>query len=944
MVYAMSTSTFWRKDNERLQSQVEQLEAIVSRSDAELRLLELHRVYMATNPAVDMATLCLTALTRHLKPGLFFHDLLHSQLTFLSLKGRYSGNCCRIFSSKIYDWCKLLFAIGGRRVYELVTGLGFDRQKFVGSWNGHLQLPSLRTLQRCVANTPFQCGISPDLLGRAAATFHTNQAFLNKQAMLEDRADAPGRLLVAGLSFDETDYGITSISRRPDGRIIGAVDYGGMAEELHIDGQEVVGIQAELADVETTIQLYHARLLVLPWTNLKAWSDLDEFMDEMATKATSILAMRTEAVGKREGKSAKLATTTLPKQNAHMLTAIKDIDVNLAAFDAMSQRCEAVANDYKTNKSAFCSSATASSTRLTEEDIKSLKTLLDEIRDTYIAVSLMTAERSLKIQLWVLSDSQRMSNCIVMHLFVKSATNTVARQLGNILVQELATRDVPVVHISCDGASHQTTIQGNKRPTMVTQLWRNVRDEVNALTEPGAVVAGIEDLCTDFCLSTRAAPWLLAGTTTSMTYYDSNLGIQHKETMVTKKKPVLGRGDQKFDDVLSTKVADLESCAPQHDKTRLLWVATMLTHLAVNPTVCVVALKRKWLMMLTFDHEMSVLADQDCNMYQNIYVPEPNDNFPSLPNTRNIDPDHVLKRFVTHASMGFAHSFNAKAWRAVPESILHPSWFTDLRDKQNVPRARIFFSAAVEKWLRDNGWVKEADLCLLWRNFLSVFDAAGLSDSTRLAYIDAFYEWLDPIAKATMYGGPMGSHLPALSKSSEQWREAFPSALIEALYLLGHGYRIRAATLAVHPTNVAYDNATPIEARLPVSNDRFCASMNVESSFSEFNAVTGREGRASCGKGTADGAENALKKVLITHHHSLQLPHNRKVVYSDGEYNKSFEAMRRWHLTSDDDPVKRSRATVRSKRKRAVAQDPLMVENRPVRSRHTESALLAKVA
>ncbi|EQC26686.1 hypothetical protein SDRG_15472 [Saprolegnia diclina VS20] len=129
-----------------------------------------------------------------------------------------------------------------------------------------------------------------------------------------------------------------------------------------------------------------------------------------------------------------------------------------------------------------------------------------------------------------------------------------------------------------------------------------------------------------------------------------------------------------------------------------------------------------------------------------------------------------------------------------------------------------------------------------------------------------------------------------------------------------------------------------MEARLPVFNDRFCASMNVETVFSEFNAIAGREGRASRGKGDAYGAMVALKKLLRTHNHGLRLRHNRKTVYTDhGTYNKTYDNMRRWHMTSPDDPAKRNKPTSESKNKRLLEGDPLTCENRRVRSRHTES-------
>ncbi|EQC31503.1 hypothetical protein SDRG_10678, partial [Saprolegnia diclina VS20] len=219
------------------------------------------------------------------------------------------------------------------------------------------------------------------------------------------------------------------------------------------------------------------------------------------------------------------------------------------------------------------------------------------------------------------------------------------------------------------------------------------------------------------------------------------------------KKAVLAPGDEKFEAALVTARLFLQQGDDAKDATRLEWVAFMLAHMAVNPHAVPAGRKRRWLTTLMFDDALASLAIDGCNMYENIYVPEVNMYFPQLPNTRNIDPDHVLKRFVTHISNGFAHMFDPKAWREIDDyekSVLSPTWFTDQRDKQNVPRARQFFSVAAERCLRALGRHEEARLCAIWRNFFSVFDKTGISDATRLTYIDEFYKWLDHIAKSTI--------------------------------------------------------------------------------------------------------------------------------------------------------------------------------------------------
>jgi hypothetical protein len=66
--------------------------------------------------------------------------------------------------------------------------------------------------------------------------------------------------------------------------------------------------------------------------------------------------------------------------------------------------------------------------------------------------------------------------------------------------------------------------------------------------------------------------------------------------------------------------------------------------------------------------------------------------------TCSIDPDHILKRTVTHLEDGFANEFDPKAWRLIASKLEYQGAINDKffnRDKQNVPEARTFFFEAV---------------------------------------------------------------------------------------------------------------------------------------------------------------------------------------------------------------------------------------------------------
>jgi hypothetical protein len=124
-----------------------------------------------------------------------------------------------------------------------------------------------------------------------------------------------------------------------------------------------------------------------------------------------------------------------------------------------------------------------------------------------------------------------------------------------------------------------------------------------------------------------------------------------------------------------------------------------------------VNLLREWVSLHNFDWNMRRFKISGADFYKSPYVAglSPANAISTKPGvvmdeirewivTCGIDPDHILKRLVTHFETGFGNKFDPKAWRFIASKLEYQGAINDKffnRDKQNVPEARTFFSEAV---------------------------------------------------------------------------------------------------------------------------------------------------------------------------------------------------------------------------------------------------------
>ncbi|OQS03504.1 hypothetical protein THRCLA_04193 [Thraustotheca clavata] len=104
-------------------------------------------------------------------------------------------------------------------------------------------------------------------------------------------------------------------------------------------------------------------------------------------------------------------------------------------------------------------------------------------------------------------------------------------------------------------------------------------------------------------------------------------------------------------------------------------------------------------------------------------------------------------------------------------------------------------------------------------------------------------------------------------------------------------YQLRMSASKAHSVNEENDANTEKNLQVPIFNERFASSMNVEESFSSLNAIQRREGSGSCGRQDTQDAAIAMKKLLLLQDSSVQY-RRRHRSYDAQTYVKYFEEIR----------------------------------------------------
>jgi len=215
-------------------------------------------------------------------------------------------------------------------------------------------------------------------------------------------------------------------------------------------------------------------------------------------------------------------------------------------------------------------------------------------------------------------------------------------------------------------------------------------------------------------------------------------------------------------------------------------------------------------------------------------------------------------------------------------------------------------SVDCEDTLRDQGDIQEADVLKILREYFDVYNTSGISDSTRISYVNSFLNWFEPLVLKDFYSIKLGQYIKAniqedLDESyytdyhPSKKSQVLPMNLVESLVIVGYSFLSRMHSTAKLQSNIDYDlQAT--EPSIALFQERAYSSMDVEGKFSLFNAIAKRDGRAHQGSATASQAAQCLKKLVILDHHNHHFNFTSKSTYCLPTYYKTIEELKEWKV------------------------------------------------
>ena len=349
-----------------------------------------------------------------LQQNTLVYSLIKSQLIFYSFQPgkRFKGRGASIFDPVLSRFCLTFFCRHGRGPYEALRGFtGFKtRDCFVEDWEGKLILPCLRTLQRYVSASEISAGIHLPLLKECA------DVFLRKAESLD------GRILVASLNYDETDFGKATVYMTSDGTIQGSVDFGDdqisfgilndtaatVQEDLSFFNREVTETVRTLKDLQPGELSFHDSLDILITFDLVVSRSRQLIQD-----VTDLLQEKEKFLGKKEKKDCRDNPINLNQKKSlneaalvvdvlrRMLISAKEQLSHLLSYLEWMQDDELISRDLTLSKWEV----------LQDEDAMllffynnkdELVPLLEELVVTFTQMKLAVLQRSTKLQVLLL--------------------------------------------------------------------------------------------------------------------------------------------------------------------------------------------------------------------------------------------------------------------------------------------------------------------------------------------------------------------------------------------------------------------------------------------------------------------------------------------------------------------------------------------------------------
>lgn len=864
-------------------------------------------------------------------------DFLLSQLRFYAVKN-FRGMAARnVFTDNVREfWYEFLLRFG-KRAYLYLQGKGFEGAGTNGKldpqeWDGCLVMPSSRTHHRKLASTELDTqGLSEKRTKLIAENFKKRQEAIGK------------RILVASINFDETDFGVQQITRDSSGRIYGAVDINEKGGAVDLKHSAVQDLEENLNDIEADKKTIESYFTTARKADILFSDDLpvyvNQFLMRMRDELCSskahirdILHQARERVKKKEEQMARkeqqrkkrgdiftrssnnsrLALQSLKADKAKGESLLHAIAEILEQIDSVTENISGLVANLQSEDP----DQDQVETFLKQKD--EIITLITLAFDAYVGTELMKLQCAKKLALYCIADSQRMHTDLAVALFIDAPRDQTNRQIVQAIGSEFYKQGVQVVNISMDGASHRMATMGYERPTFITQVWRQELQQVQQLSKSHCIDAFFNEseryasfeagkraetylpgFALHFALPDCVAAelsshepatsdfWFHFASATQPFIDADNFELLHEDlprliaAVQTKTYP-------------ATEYTMCGHGAGQYNVPRFFMVMAITAYIGYKmPTGkglsgCPKGILVEWVTRFRFDRQVSEFFDKGINFYRAPYAPEtaPWDHQTVL--TMTIDPDHVMKRFVKHVSLcGFGEDVKSAAWKRLSDEKLDcfGAWWYE-RDGQNVPDAKIFFSAPVENELRHREHSSEAEFCCLTRNFFAAFNDSGITEEGRNTRINSFLAWFEPKVLPFMYRDPPSSHIPCPpfharkqanasgdagdgQEGDEAQEQSLPIQVLEAILIMAYGRRHRMKFLAGLESNAGYDLDVDPNFCLPLANDRFAQSMDTECEISLYKTILGKQGRGQVSKASPKEAQLALRKLFEVEHSAM---------------------------------------------------------------------------
>ena len=837
-----------------------------------------------------------------------FHSRTHEGNKMPYMGGKYS-KIELDFWQKVFNEC-------GRRTLDTIRGYEVGKAFLDGNFLGNFVIPNLRVFQKVNSAKGKPYGIKQEMIDNVFAAAEE----------VKSNFDFP---IIFSLNLDETDVGQSKIVISKNGEVSGCVEFSDQIDAINRsrveNGLKAVvpasAVENFIEEMKVKIPLFPEFDFVEPIT-YSYIHPLEFTIQQLSFHDKDMLLHIQEQRECYERKChrviARYVTThPLPswekKKLLHDLLLDEVVDNTLREWlKGDEKQCKAVnalRNYFKRVAMIYehlgslkksCVDILSDIASLDEEAVElyfkrcasKMFELFTDIRSTFQKMYGCLLIKATKLQAFMLADSMRVGSSILGLFMIKEATHQETGCLIEESIRLLSEKNICVQNISFDGGSRSLAYTNMNFVSGHVRYINNHVKNINSINQLADLIwellpryiKTLNDL--DVFDSIDRMNVYISSTGTEPLYCDGKVrsvwpGLAAAELYMDEWTTEWNGGGTSPMNLQSNclRQMGLHGMRPHLQNIVVkIYISMYLVQNNQKNSPCDVkigALRNIYLNMSVPNYINSC----ENNFYTNCYLPETFqwkffDFESAVPRTCTVDPDHVMKRMVTHVSCNGFGNVKASAWKTLCDhrSELFPSnWYK--RDSQDVELARLFFDPSVSQALKDLGHQEEATFCDIVRNYFDVFDKRNVTMKHRLQYLKDFKNYFLPKVLPYLCNPSNSGGIPTNILG-------MPIQVVEDLLLNLFGYYARHNWLrelfaAVRP-HMSDEDALIIE--------RFIQTNDVENLFSMLKRILRIEGRGQKGQSNPTDVRVAATKLItnaqIMNKNSFKSPTNSKNSYT----------------------------------------------------------------